>query len=389
MMADLESDRIEHTETLKNTEKYCEAICAFANDFPGNGRAGYLLIGVTSQGRAAGLTITDQFLQTLGGLRDSGKIQPRPTITVQRIALSNRSGEVAVVEVQPSDMAPVRYDGRVWIRVGPRRSLATESEERILTERRAATLARSFDARPCAGVTLSDLALDLYRGTYLPAAVSAEVLEENHRELRVQMASLRLFDLARDCPTHAAVLLFGSNPLQSLPGAWIQFVRYAGDSLDSDVLDDKSLSGDMLTLLRQIESLIPIQIERHPVSVGPLREETVQSYPVVAVREIIMNAVMHRNYELTATPIRFYWFSDRVEVQSPGGLYGEATRANFPRQNAYRNPVLAEALKNLGFVNRFGRGVERAQAAMARNGSPPIAFEFDAHFVLATLRRRS
>ena len=99
-----------------------------------------------------------------------------------------------------------------------------------------------------------------------------------------------------------------------------------------------------------------------------------------------MNAVLHRSYESTA-PIRVYWFSDRVEIQSPGGLYGEASPQNFPRQNSYRNPVLAEAMKTLGFVNRFGRGVIRAQSALAKNGNPPPEFQFDPGYVCAILRK--
>ena len=80
----------------------------------------------------------------------------------------------------------------------------------------------------------------------------------------------------------------------------------------------------------------------------------------------------------------------RVDGDSlAGGLYGEASRENFPRQTSYRNPVIAEAMKGLGFVNRYGRGVLRAQAALEKNGSPPPEFQFDAGYVLATIRRRA
>ncbi|HVR38043.1 MAG TPA: ATP-binding protein, partial [Thermoanaerobaculia bacterium] len=78
----------------------------------------------------------------------------------------------------------------------------------------------------------------------------------------------------------------------------------------------------------------------------------------------------------------------RLEIQSPGGLYGEASPANFPQQTSYRNPVIAEAMKELGYVNRFGRGVIRAQDALKRNDSRPAEFRFDAGFVLATIWRR-
>jgi ATP-dependent DNA helicase RecG len=119
-----------------------------------------------------------------------------------------------------------------------------------------------------------------------------------------------------------------------------------------------------------------------------LSERFVESYPRVAVRELLMNAVMHRDYASTA-PLRITWFDDRIEIQSPGGLYGEATAENFPTQTSYRNPVPAEALKALGYVNGYGRGVVRARETLARNGSPPPEFQFDHGYVLAILRRRA
>jgi len=73
-------------------------------------------------------------------------------------------------------------------------------------------------------------------------------------------------------------------------------------------------------------SLWPIcNIEARPVTASGLRERQAVNYPRVALRELLMNAVLHRSYESTA-PIRFYWFTDRIEIQSPGGLYGEASR---------------------------------------------------------------
>lgn len=191
--------------------------------------------------------------------------------------------------------------------------------------------------------------------------------------------------MGRRCPTHAGILLFGKKPLQWLPGAYIQFLRLAGDTLTSEVLEEKSLSGDLLTVLRELESLIDLHIAARPAPQSTMRERQAEDYPRVALRELMMNAVLHRSYE-SNTPIRFYWFSGRVEIQRPGGLYGEASPENFPNQNSYRNPVLAEAMKALGFVNKFGRGVLRAQEALRRNGSEPANFVFDAHFVLAQIR---
>jgi ATP-dependent DNA helicase RecG len=93
------------------------------------------------------------------------------------------------------------------------------------------------------------------------------------------------------------------------------------------------------------------------------------------------------NYD-SNTPIRCYAFSDHIEIQNPGGLYGEATPQNFPTGNSYRNPIIAEAMKSLGFANRFGYGVQRAQALLAQNGNPPAEFELDEHSVLVKVYRR-
>ena len=199
--------------------------------------------------------------------------------------------------------------------------------------------------------------------------------------------NFRFFDQRRDCPTHAGILLFGLDVLRWLPGGYIQFLRVAGDSLAAPVTNDRVLSGDLLTVLRELDALIDAELSRFPEPTGTLTERTVESYPRVAVRELVMNAVMHRDYAATA-PLRLTWLDDRLEIQSPGGLYGEASQENFPRQTSYRNPVIAEALNALGYVNRYGRGVIRAQDALRKNGRPEATFEFDHGYVLATIRRR-
>jgi ATP-dependent DNA helicase RecG len=382
LLAEGETDRVERTTSINNTDKFSEAVTAFANDLPNHGLPGYLIIGVNDDGTPSGLKVTDQLLQSLGSLKSDGNIQPLPSLNVAKFSLPD--GDVAVVEVLPSDLPPVRYKGRVCIRVGPRKAIANQQEERILTEKRVAH-ARSFDALPCFGSSMDALATDLFQNTYLSQAVAPEVIAENNRDLATQLGSLRFYDSGKQCPTNAGILLFGKNPLQWLPGAYVQFLRLEGASLTGEVLVEKSLSGDLLTVLRELESLVDLHIESRPVAVGALRERQAVNYPRVALRELLMNAVLHRSYE-SNTPIRFYWFSDRVEIQSPGGLYGEASPENFPNQNSYRNPVLAEAMKALGFVNRFGRGVLRAQETLKQNGNGPAEFQFDANYVLALIR---
>ena len=384
LMADHESDRVEMTVAVNNTDKFGEAICAFANDFPNHRQPGYLLVGVDDAGKASGLTVDDKVLRRLADLRANVNLEPHPAMTVRKHALPD--GDVVVVEVEPSDLPPVRYKGRVWIRVGPSRRGANQQEERILVEKRTASQ-RTFDARPCPGCTPDDLVPDLFLVGYLPYAVSRDVIEENERDLREQMASLRCYDLGADRPTHAGAMLFARQPLRWIPGAWVQFVRWAGTTMADDVLDDTRFEGDLLSVLREIQAFIPLQTRSRPVAESVLRERTEVDYPAVAIRELLLNAIMHRSYESNA-PVRFNWFDDRIEIQSPGGLYGMASPENFPAQTDYRNPVIAEAMATLGYVNMFGRGVIRAKEALRRNGNPEADFTFEPSHVLVTIRSK-
>ena len=264
-------------------------------------------------------------------------------------------------------------------------AVANEQDERVLTEKRV-SLARSFDARPCIEAHIKDLALGQF-DAYRREAVDAETIADNHRPVELQLASLRLFDLDRQCPTYAGVLLIGKNPRYYLPGAYIQFLKLPGHEL-TDLPDDQAeISGDLLSVLRELELRLKTLIQTSMKPVNGLQERLVPDYPERALRELLMNAVMHRNYD-SNSPIRFYAFNDHIEIQSPGGLYGEATRKNFPTRNSYRNPIIAEAMKALGYVNRFGYGVQMAKKLLEDNGNPPAEFDFDDHSVLVKIYRR-
>ena len=112
------------------------------------------------------------------------------------------------------------------------------------------------------------------------------------------------------------------------------------------------------------------------------------NYPLAALQQLTRNAVMHRTYENTNAPIRVYWFNDRIEIHSPGGPFGLVTAENFgkPGYADYRNPHIAEAMKVLGYVQRFGVGIATAQRALLENGNPPAEFTVEQNLVMATLR---
>ena len=110
-----------------------------------------------------------------------------------------------------------------------------------------------------------------------------------------------------------------------------------------------------------------------------------------ALQQLVRNAVMHRDYETSNAPVRLTWFDDRIEIQNPGGPYGQVTRDNFgqPGITDYRNPNVAEAMRNLGFVQRFGVGIEIARSTLRENGNPPPEYSVQDTHVLVTVRKGS
>ena len=371
ILIDIEADRIEKTISTNDAKKFGEAICSFCNDFPAHGLPGYLIIGANDDGSKAGLTITDQNLQTLMDFRTDGRILPPPVLTVKKFSYPD--GNLAVVEVQPSYQPPIRFKGKVCIRIGPRKGYATEAEERILSEKRS-SFARSFDTLPCWESSLNDLSIDIFKLTYLPTAIDAETLLANHREIKEQLASLKFYDLKADCPTNAGILMFGNNPRFYLPGAYVQYVRFTGEDEVSDFEYEFAFDGDLTTQMREMDSFIKSQIVKKVLR--SLGEKYEYSFPLSAIRELLYNAVIHRDYTSNA-PIKLYEFSDKILISNSGGLYGRARPENFPNENDYRNPVLAEAAKNLGFINSFNVGVKRAKATLAQNGNPEPKFITD------------
>ncbi len=261
-----ETFRVERTASTNDMDKFQEAICAFSNDLPDSRKNGYLILGATDNGELSGLKVDDALMKKISAIRSNGKILPLPVMCVERFAFPE--GDLLVAEVSPSLLPPVRYRGRVFVRIGPRRDIASETEERILTERRTAYMA-TFDATPCIGATLQDLDMEVIENNYLPAVVDTEILSQDHRDIM---------------------------------------------------------------------------------------------------------ACMHRDYQANM-PVRLYQFDDRVEIMNAGGLYGEARPENFPTVNDYRNPVVAEAMKEMKYVNMFNQGIRRVQDMLRENGNPEAEFD--------------
>ena len=183
------------------------------------------------------------------------------------------------------------------------------------------------------------------------------------------------------------MIAFGRIPQLWEPGALVQFLRFQGDTTRTPIILQKMISGQLQQVVREVDRYVKTNI-----GVGldfPSGPEEIRKpdYPGVAIEQVAHNAIMHRSYDRSNTPVRIYWFSDRVVIQSPGGLYGSVTPENIDLGvTSYRNPLIAEILYHLGFAQRFGLGLRIAKEAMQLNGNPRIEFGFASTHVTVTLR---
>lgn len=387
LLDDIESDRVERKASISDGKKIRQAICAFANDLPNHQQPGVLFVGVNDNGTCVGLPITDELLLKLAGIRSEGKILPFPVLQVNKRLLNGC--ELAVVIVEPSEFPPTRFDGRTYIRVGPRRATATPEEERRLNEKRRAR-DLPFDLRPLVSAAIDDLDLEIFQREYLTSALAPDVLEENQRPLSQKLASARFTTSPPEsCPTVLGILITGKEPRQFVPGHYVQFLRIDGSELGDPIKDQKEISGSLIDILRKLDETLQINISTASDIISQSREIQQPDYPIEALRQLSRNAVMHRSYENTYASVKLYWFSDRIEILNPGGLFGQVNRENFGQGvTDYRNPHLAGVMKDLGYVQRFGYGIPTAKRALQKNGNPPPEFLLDDTNTSVIIRRQ-
>jgi ATP-dependent DNA helicase RecG len=387
LLNDLESDRIERKTEWSGTapDKTRQAVCAFANDLPNHGQPGVIFIGANDDGSVAGIEVTDKLLLTLSDIKTDGKIVPPPTLTVEKRVL--KGAPVAVVTVWPADAPPVRYEGRTWIRIGPRRGLASAQDERTLNEKRRYRDLH-FEAHPLTACTLDDLNRRIFEQEYLPNAFAPDVLAANERTYEQRLASCGMVASADEpIPTVLGLLVIGVTPRTWLPGSYIQFLRIQGTTLADPIVDEAEIDGTIGDMLRRLDEKLTAHLTTSVDFTSQEREVRRSPFPLVALQQLARNAVLHRNYEGTNAPVKLYWFNDRIEIINAGGPYGSVTAQNFGRPgfSDYRNPQLAAAFKVLGYAQRFGAGIALAQQALEKNGNPPARFELEQNFIAAII----
>ena len=385
-----ESDRVEFKESLSGNApgRIREAICAFANDLPANSEPCLIFVGVKDNKTIGTVQITDELLRQLADMKTDGNIVPPPSMTVEKRVLDEK--EVAIVRVDPlihrQCVTKVLFMcKRVPVEVLPLRQM-----KELLTKNgdmAIGLLTFILSKLPVFPISIWHYSIT---SIYLQA-VSEEILALNERTLNEQLAATKMvIDSAEPTPTVLGILAIGKNPQDFLYGAYIQFLRIDGNELSDPIIDSQEIRGAVSDQIRRLDDKL-IAHNRVAVDIisGPIEKRTTL-YPIEALQQITRNAIMHRTYEGTNAPVRVNWFNNRIDIASPGGTFGGVTADNFGDLGLtdYRNPNLAEAMRTLGFVQRFGIGIPIARRLSAENGNPAPEFKIYDTAVIATIHGR-
>lgn len=317
-----------------------------------NAQGGTLLIGMDEQGVPAGVSqpadVIDRVMQA------SLMIEPRLVIPMPA-TLHVDAFTLVAVQVPPGMPHVYAHDGRYWARHNAGNIVLNPRELRRLTYERGDV---SFELEPVYAATLDDFDWDKVR-SYMQSLQMADTPAETvllRRGCIVRHAGQLL-------PTYAGILLFGRLPQQFVRGAEITAVRFAGQAM-GDTFKREDIGGTLPDQLQRAHAFL-IDHLRKGVNLGRTMARTEQfEYPMEAARELVVNAIAHRDYSIDGDGVRLFIFRDRMEVTSPGRLPGPVTVSNIKEERFSRNPVIVQVLSDMGFIERLGYGVDRVMHLM-------------------------
>lgn len=262
-------------------------------------------------------------------------------------------------QFKPCYYKPVGLPNGSYIRDGITNRKITDAEMRRFIE---SSERLKYDKQRAEGVSIEDI------DTNKVVSLLIKRGEETGRTggpLNVDFNRLRNLGVAGEykgvqCPTIAGALIFARNKLQQFPSLSryiIRCVRYKGSSVSTDIIDKADIGGTLDIQIDEMQKFILRNIQLSAQIIGTRRVERYE-YPKKAIREIVANAVIHRDYKITGTYTQVNVFEDRIEVFNPGCLPPGVTVENIKDAQASRNEVIAALLKDLDYLEEYGRGID-------------------------------
>lgn len=353
----LESKTLEFKRDLSSPTRPLRTVVAFANS-----AGGRLVIGVDDDGTAVGVSdplAEEERITSLIADRISPLLVPaidlitvgEATLVVVEVPLSTR---------RPHFMVEQGPEHGVYVRLG---STTRQADPALVAELERNARGVAFEDLPEPRASLGDLDLETLSQL---RGCSTDVDD-------LVALGLAVAHGGEIVPTYAGLLAACADPTRFLPSAWVQCGRLRGAS-GTDIFDQVEIHGPMPLAVDRVMEFLLKHAYKSAVF-GEVRRRDSYSIPVEAIREVVVNAVVHASYAERSTPIRVGFYDDRIQVDSPGLLLPGMTVDSMRRASRLRNPSLARIFREAGIMEQWGTGVRRVYDQIASAGLPEPSVE--------------
>jgi ATP-dependent DNA helicase RecG len=361
-----ESDRVEFKKSTAELTRAGQSLCAFLN-----GGGGSVLIGVSPSGKITGQDVGEETHRDVAALLR--RLEPPAHVDVRFLPVAGGRQVIILTAEAPREGVPWTFEGRPYQRTGRTTSVMPQERYQALLIERAHSR-RRWENEPATGITLDDVDQEEVLRT-LRLGVEAGRIPESTRASRSEVLS-RLGLVVEGSPVNAAVVLFGKRFLPGYPQCQLRLARFRGTG-KSEFQDQRQLEGSAFQILDEAM----LFLRRHlPVAgrvlPGLFERADEPLFPVVALREALVNAVCHRDYSIPGGALSVGVYDDRTEIWSDGtlpfGLHVSDLKRDHPSRP--RNPIVAGVLYRRGLVERWGRGTQRIVELSVLAGHPEPEF---------------
>lgn len=369
-----ENEKIEFKEKIPHPDDFSAEIAALANT-----EGGMILIGVADDGQIKGLKKDYQKQeQTITNILRQN-IYPALAAEIKFFVLNNK--HILLLDIPKSPDRPHQTKlGRYYIRVGTSKRIATPSElARIFQD----TGQMEYDSLALPKTSIKDINLDKVNN-YFHQVYQRDLYSE---DLPVERILLNLGILKNKegqvKATIGGLLCFGHNPQshQTLKSAVIKLAVHQGLNPTDKIIKREDIGGTLDEQIKKTEDLLRFYIKTETAVKDSFARQEKPQYPLPALREIVVNAVAHRNYSILGSAVRIFIFTDRLEIYSPGRLPNSMTLENLGYASKIRNQFIVTFLHQLKYVEDLGEGIIKARRFLRQNGNPDPKFElFDETF---------
>ncbi|HOQ01172.1 MAG TPA: ATP-binding protein [Acetivibrio clariflavus] len=373
IIKDGENSYIEFKEENIRAKELAEEIVAFSNS-----EGGIILIGVDDEGNIKGVS-DDKIEETVMNICRNSCI---PHIVPFCEIVEIEGKKIAVISVPKGQNKPYyTVDHKYYIRVGTTKRIASKEELLRLFE---ASGSLHFDISPVEGTSMKDLNLDIIRD-YFMKYNTFDLFEESSESVErilVNADILKEVDGRKLC-TVGGLLIFGKNPEKHLPQNGVSFAHFNGNEISDELIDKKIIIGRIQDVAEQLMVVLKNNMLVPSVIDGLKRKEK-EEYPMLVIREAVVNSLVHRNYSISGSKIRVLMYNDRIEFRSPGRLPNTVTIEKMKIGVSYaRNPFLVKYMENMRYIDQLGRGIPMILKKMKEAGAKePLLMEQGEEFVL-------